>query len=104
MSKSDHFVQNATKGPNIGLLIVRFLLANFWTQVVRSTNCGLGAIVGVLEHTGNPKISNFYLSVLGHEDVLCFKVSVQDFTIMNVLYCECHLHKPVKNLVLRVAD
>jgi hypothetical protein len=29
---------------------------------------------------------------------------MQNFSIMNMFYCESHLHKPVKNLVFTIAD
>ena len=87
MSEGDHLIEYAAQAPYIRLLIVRFFLANFWRKIIRSSNSSLSAIIGVLKNPSNPKVSNFNLVVLGHEDVLRLQVSVQDFPVMNVLYC-----------------
>lgn len=58
----------------------------------------------MLKHAGNSKVTDFNLAILRHENVLGFKVSVQDLSVVDVLYCKCHLDKPVQNLVLRVAN
>ena len=62
MSERDHFVEDAAEGPYIGLLVVRFLLADFWRQVVRGTDGRLRAIISVLKHARNAEIANFYLA------------------------------------------
>ena len=64
----------------------------------------MGTIIGVLENTSYAKITDFDLAALRHKDILCLEITVKDFSVMDVLYSECHLDKPVKNLVLRVAD
>ena len=104
MTKSDHFVENATQRPNIRFLVVRFLLANFWRKVVRSSNGSLSTVVGVLQHTRDAEISDLDGSVLVHENVLSLQVSVQNFSVVDVLDGQRHLHKPVENLVFAVAD
>lgn len=72
MPQSDHLVQDAAEGPNVGLLVIRLFLANFRRQVVRRPNGSLRAIVGVLKHARNSKVANLYLAILGHEYVLSF--------------------------------
>ena len=54
------------------LVVVGKALAELWAEIVGCADSGLGTVVGVLEHTCNAEVSNFYLSVLGHEDVLSF--------------------------------
>lgn len=55
----------------------------------------------MLQHSCNAKVSNLYLAVLGHENILSFQIPVQNFPIMNVLDCESNLNKPVENLTFR---
>ena len=104
MSESDHFIQDTPKRPDIRLLVIRLFLANFWRQVVWSSYCCLGTIIGVLEYTSYAKITDFDLAALCHKDILCLEITVKDFSVMNMFYSECHLDEPVKNLILRVAD
>ena len=65
-----HLVQYAAKGPNVGFLVVGLFLAYLRTQVVWGTDGSLGAVVCVLQHPCNAKVSNLDLVVLGHEDIL----------------------------------
>ena len=104
MAESNHFVQDASKRPNIRLLVVRFLLADLWRQVIRSSDSCLSAIIGVLQNTSNTKVTNLDRPILVHEDVLSLQISVQNFPVVNMLNSESHLNKPVENLVFTVTD
>ena len=104
MSQSEHFIQNATQRPDVRFLIVWFLLTDFRRQVVRSSDSSLCTIICVLQDSGYTKVSNLYLATLSHENILRLQISVKNFSIVYVFDSECHLDKPVKNLVLRVTD
>jgi hypothetical protein len=58
----------------------------------------------MLQHAGDSEVTNLNLSILSHKNVLGLQVSVQDFSVVYMLNCERHLHKPVQNLVLGVAN
>lgn len=58
----------------------------------------------MLEHSCDTEVTNFYGPILVHKDVLCFQVSVQDLPIVDVLDGESHLHEPVEDLVLAIAN
>ena len=58
----------------------------------------------MLQHTSNTKVSDLYRSILIHENVLSLQVSVQNFSVVDMLDSESHLHKPVEDLVFTVAD
>ena len=58
----------------------------------------------MLEYSSYAEISYFYRSVLIHENILCLQVSMQDLPIVDVFYCQSHLHEPVQNLILAIAD
>ena len=95
MPQRYHLIQNAPKRPYIRLLIIGLLLADFGREVVRCTYGRLGTIVSMLEDTGDSEITNFDLSTLCHEDVLCFQITVEDFTIVNMLDRQRHLYEPI---------
>jgi len=79
-------------------------LTDFGWQVIRRSNGSLRAVICMLENSSDSKVSNLDSAVLRHKDVLSFQVSMKDFSIMNVFYCQSHLHKPIKDLVLWVAN
>ena len=86
MPQCDHLVQDAPQRPNIRLLVIGLLLANLGREVIRGTDGCLCTIVSVLEDTGNSKVTNFYLSTLGHEYVLRLQVAVKNFAVVDVFY------------------
>lgn len=85
-------------------MVIGLLLADFRRQVVGSADCGLCAVVSMLQYAGNSKVTNLNLAILSHKNVLGLQVSVQNFAVVYVLNCERHLHEPVQNLVLGVAN
>ena len=60
------------------------------------------AVVSVLEHSGNTKVSNFNRSILVHKDVLSLQISVQDFSVVDMFNSQRHLHEPIEDLVFTV--
>ena len=57
----------------------------------------------MLQNSRNSKISDLDLATLCHEDVLSLQISMEDLSIMDVFDSQCHLNKPVEDLVLGVA-
>ena len=57
----------------------------------------------MLEDTGDTEISNFYGSILIHKNILSLQISVQNLSVMNMLYCQCHLYEPVQDLIFAIA-
>ena len=53
----------------------------------------------MLQHTRNAKVADLYLVVLGHKDILGLEITMQDFAVVDVLDCKCHLHEPVQDLI-----
>jgi hypothetical protein len=91
----DHFVENTAQRPDIRFLVIGLLLADLWREIVWRSNGCLGAVVGVLQDSGNSEITDFDRTVLIHKYVLCLQISVQNFPVVNVLDCQSHLDKPV---------
>ena len=58
----------------------------------------------MLQNSSNTEITNFYASVLIHENILSFQITMQNLSIMNMLNSQSHLHKPIENLILTVAN
>lgn len=98
--ESGDLIENAPKTPNIRFLIVRFLLANFRRKVVRSADGSIGAVVGVLQYSGDAEVSNLDVSLRREENVLRFQIAMQDLFVMDVIHSQGHLHQPRHNLLL----
>ncbi len=58
----------------------------------------------MLQHTRDAEVADLYLVVLGHEDVLGLEIAMQDFAVVDVFDCKCHLHEPVQDLIFRVTN
>lgn len=102
--QSHHLIQDTSQGPNIRFLVVGLLLTYLWRQIIRCSNCGLSAIIGMLEHSGNSKVTDLNGAILVHENILSLQVSVEDLSIVNMLNGEGHLNEPVQYLVLAIAN
>lgn len=53
----------------------------------------------MLQYSGNPKISNFNISLWSEKNVLGFKIAMQYFFIMDIVESEGHLYKPCDYLM-----
>lgn len=58
----------------------------------------------MLKHARNTEITDFNLSRLRHKDVLSLEISMQYLPIVYMLDGQCHLHEPIQNLILTVAN
>ena len=55
----------------------------------------------MFKHLCNTKITELNDLILCEEYILTFQISMQDFSIMDMLYCERNLCEPFKNLFFR---
>lgn len=67
------------------LVVVGFIREELRTHVVRGPNERAGHIILVLQNSCNAKVPNFDNISLCQKDVLCFKVSVKNVPLMQVL-------------------
>jgi hypothetical protein len=58
----------------------------------------------MLQDSCNTEITNFDTTILVHENILSFQITMQNLSIMDMLNSKGHLHKPVKNLILTVTN
>lgn len=100
MAQRAHFVENTTKTPNIAFAIVLLLLHNLRRHVVWSANSSLCLLHGPTKDPRNAEISHFNNPRAGEKNILRLEVSVQDLSVVDMLYCQTYLHKPIEHLRL----
>lgn len=76
-----HFVQDATQGPDVTFIIIRFFVPDLGGGVVRSS--GLSHGEGVLQVLGHIEVSNFGISVV-EEYVGGLDVPVDDVLVVKL--------------------
>ena len=75
-----HLINDASERPNVTLLIIRFLLPDFWASIVRRSRlCVQHAILSNFTHI---KVAHFKCAVRALEDIGGFEVSVENVSIM----------------------
>ena len=74
---SCHFIYYASKGPDVTLWIVWFIVADLWAGVVRGACLGVGH--SILGHNWNVEIAKFcWLLILCQEHIRSFQISMKD--------------------------
>ena len=81
--ESDHLVEDAAERPDVRAVVVRFVLPDLWTGVVRSA-C-LGVDEALLCDLRNVEVSKLDCAVLVHEHIGALEVSVENFKFVEVL-------------------
>ena len=76
-------------------------LNDFRGQIVRRTNACARFLEGRGEHSCNAQISNLHEAIFRQENVLTFKISMDDLPIMDMFHTQTYLREPVKYLRLR---
>lgn len=66
-------------------MVVRFIWEKLWTHVVWSPYECAGHIILVLQYSCDAQVPNFDDVGLCQEDILCFKVTVKNIPLMQVL-------------------
>lgn len=95
--QSAHFIEQNSDGPDISLEGIGSTFNNLGWQVIRGTHHWLAHLHRMLKHPGDSKVTNLDDTLFCQENVLAFDISVQNFTVMDVLHSEAYLGKPVKN-------
>lgn len=67
------------------LVVIGFIREKLWTHVVRGPYECAGHIILVLQYSCDAKVPNFDDVSLRQEDVLCFKVPVENVPLVQVL-------------------
>lgn len=74
---NNHFIGQDTQSPPVHWEGVAALNQDLWGQVVWSTAEGVGLCIS-FEHFGETEVSEADVSILVHQDVLRFKISIND--------------------------
>jgi len=93
-------IQKDAQAPHIRFKAVGATLNHLRTQVIGGAHNRMRQVDGVLHLTGDTKITKFYNTLRGDEDILGFNVAMQNFSIVNMLKAITNLCKPIKNLCL----
>jgi|SRR6267154_4243187 len=97
---AQHFVQDNTESPDVGVKAVLMVKEDFRGGECRCSNTATREICfrsTVAKQPGNTKVAKNNVTVRVYEDVLLFYVSVYDITGMNVLDSKklrCGLEEP----------
>jgi len=75
-------------------------LAYFRRYIIRRSYGSLSAVAGVLEHPSNSEVTDFDLVFAREKNILGFKISMQNLSIVNIFRCQSDLHKPIEYLTL----
>lgn len=110
LAEGHQLVENSSGHPDVGWVGVGLPQADFWSQVIWSSELSLREIFITLEGFCNTEITYFqlvlsigvrvrnsYQSVLHEEDVLRLQVSMKHMVLMQILYCEEKLGDPVQH-------
>jgi hypothetical protein len=54
----------------------------------------------MLQHSSYPEVSNLDIALGGEKDILCFKISMQNLLIVNIVHGKGDLHQPGHDLML----
>ena len=96
--QSAKLVKDDAQRPNIAFRRVRLTLTRLRTHVVWGSDDGLRSSMGILQNFTNAKISELDRHIARQENVLGFKVSVDDLALVNVLQGEANLNEPIENI------
>lgn len=94
--QSHKFVKNASQGPYITFVIIRFVLPNFRTCIVWST--GLSFQNPCFCNFWDIQVSKFYHSVFVKKYVCALYISMNNFFLMQSLQPQDHLIKDRPNI------
>mmetsp|Transcript_129152 Transcript_129152/g.294758 ORF Transcript_129152/g.294758 Transcript_129152/m.294758 type:complete len:208 (-) Transcript_129152:90-713(-) len=102
MAQSGQLKQDTPQGPDITFERIRVGAANFRRHVERCPNGGHRHVLGVLQDTGNTKITHLDSAVsrTTEENILCLQIPVQDVSVVHVLECQTDLGEPAEDLAL----
>jgi len=93
-----HFIQNASKSPNVWLIRIRFMIILLRWHVIWRTNICLSQVPYVIKNLADTKITQSNVP-FKNENIWWFKIPMKDFFLMHVKDCQGHLCKPVNNFI-----
>lgn len=81
----EHFVDNAAKAPPVGSFTIRLVFEYFRCQILGSPSQCLGSRVRAHVLFGEPKIGDFEVAVLCHQNVLRLQAkSVSEINLLSI--------------------
>ena len=69
-------------------------------HVVGSPYDCIGLVVGVLEYSGDPKVSNLYEAIGSNKDIGGLDIPMKDLIFMDVFQCHRALQEPIYDHLL----
>ena len=78
-------------------MVVRFLFAKLWREVVRCTHDCMSKVGSLVEHLGHSQISNLDLVILSEEHIDGLNITMQNLVCVEVLHAQTHLHEELPN-------
>jgi hypothetical protein len=81
-SEGGHLIENTAQGPDVRFVIIRFILPDLWTGIVRCAGLCLNHSMFIdLRHIH----ISYLVDLLAHEDVFAFEISMQNLISMENL-------------------
>ncbi len=85
------FIQHYSETPDIGLVVLLFVLDDFGRQVLLGPAHRVPLVIVVAERRAEAKVAQFDLPCLTEQDILGLDVSMYQIFRVNKLHCLAHL-------------
>ena len=97
----DHRVNDTAEAPNINPIIIFLKLQHLWGLIKQRANIFYNHRP-ILVLCCNSKVTNFNKALFRCKYILGFKISMKNFSVMDMFHCKSHLYKPIQNLIFSV--
>ncbi len=104
MAQGCHLVENAAKGPDITFVVIWLVFANLWRKIVWRSNGCFRELIRIVKNTSNAKVAQFDKIFLGEKNVLSFEISVENFSIVDMLESKTDLNEEVQDFFFAEMD
>ena len=88
-----HLVQDASHGPQVGLVVVRLILADLRAQVVRRPDTSFRKLGCPVKNPSDAEVSELNNKSRCDKNILSLDVTVENVTAMDVVDSETELEK-----------
>ena len=95
MLQGAKLIQNAAQRPYVWRIGVRLRLTNLGRHIVRRSLYWEGKVNHTRQDRRYSKIAQLNRIILGQEDILWLKITMQYFSTVNILQGKTNLHKPL---------
>lgn len=95
-----HLIGKDTQWPPISWLVISLSIEDLGGNVLRGPTEGLSKL-SISDDLGHAEVGQAYVSVLVHQYVLQFEVSVDEVFVVEVAQCKGHLHHVELGLLFR---